>query len=397
MSTFAVEVVRLDDVLPHTNADALELAVIGGSRAVVQKGIHKKGDLALYIPEDAVLPADVIDAFGFTGKLAGRRKNRVKAIRLRGELSQGLVIPVEKAISLVKTNERFWPYVEANPDFSSTYEEQPIEGAPFTETIAWFDEGADFAAALGIEKYEEPIPVEMAGRQRSRPSWFPTYTDIENIKRYNRALVEGETVVLTEKIHGTNFGAGMLASDREMLVSSRRIVLERDETNLYWRAAALNRLEANLNLILDATGAQSAVIFGEVFGPGVQDLTYGVMPGAIEFRAFDIMLDGEYVSYPMFLELVGAEAEPVEDDEGNVTALAYYSAIPMVPPLYYGAYSPEIVAQYTDGKDTLSGSHVREGVVIRPEHERRSGNLGRVILKSVSADYLLRKNGTERH
>jgi RNA ligase (TIGR02306 family) len=56
MSTFSVEIVELDDVQPHPNADLLELAVIGGYRAVVGKGLHQKGDMVLYIPEEALAP-----------------------------------------------------------------------------------------------------------------------------------------------------------------------------------------------------------------------------------------------------------------------------------------------------------------------------------------------------
>ena len=397
MSTFTVEVVRLDDVLPHTNADALELAVIGGYRAVVQKGIHAPGDLVLYVPEDALIPQDIVDFWGFTGKLAGKDKNRVKAIRLRGELSQGLVIPLAKVEETLSTLRPLVP----DEAVGAAQRVHGTAGDSVDYTGAepkWIlREGDNLAAQLHIDRWEEPIPAHMAGKARPRPSWFPVYTEIENIKKFNRALEPGEWVVFTEKIHGTNFGAGMLRSDRQMLVSSHRLVLERDEENLYWRAAIQFGLERYLNDILDSTAAESAVIYGEVFGPGVQDLHYGVLPNRLGFRIFDIMLDQRYVDWEVFAQLVGAEAEVGEADGKGLMAVEWTSDLPMVPVLYAGPYSEEMVARYTTGRDTLSDTHIREGIVIRPLRERYQGALGRVILKSVSGDYLTRKGGTERH
>lgn len=90
MSTLRVTAERLT-VLEHPNADALELAQVGLYRAVVAKGAYRTGDYALYIPEQSVLPAALIEELGLTGKLAGSGADRVRAVRLRGELSQGIV------------------------------------------------------------------------------------------------------------------------------------------------------------------------------------------------------------------------------------------------------------------------------------------------------------------
>src|ERR1700728_669342 len=90
MSTFAVTLEQLT-IHEHTNADALELAQVGLCRAVVLKGQFKTGDYALYIPEQAVLPDELIEELGLVGRLAGPQHNRVKAVRLRGQLSQGIV------------------------------------------------------------------------------------------------------------------------------------------------------------------------------------------------------------------------------------------------------------------------------------------------------------------
>ncbi len=94
MSSLSCDVVKLD-IEPHPDADALDLARIGDYRAVVAKGMFKSGDMAVYIPEASVLPGPVIEKLGLVGRLAGSNKNRVKAIKLRGVLSQGLVYPIK--------------------------------------------------------------------------------------------------------------------------------------------------------------------------------------------------------------------------------------------------------------------------------------------------------------
>jgi RNA ligase (TIGR02306 family) len=90
MSTLRVTAEVLT-VHEHPNADALELAQVGLYRAVVAKGAYRTGDAAVYIPEQSVLPADLIEELGLTGRLAGSNADRVRAVRLRGELSQGIV------------------------------------------------------------------------------------------------------------------------------------------------------------------------------------------------------------------------------------------------------------------------------------------------------------------
>ena len=97
MATFDVKVRHLDAVEPHPNADRLELAVVGDYRAVVAKGQFQAGDAIAYLPEASVLPAELIAELGLTGKLAGPDANRVHAVRLRGALSQGVVMAARAA------------------------------------------------------------------------------------------------------------------------------------------------------------------------------------------------------------------------------------------------------------------------------------------------------------
>lgn len=102
MSTFEAKVYKLR-IEEHPNADALELAVVGDYRSIVRKGEFKTGDLGVYIPTNAVVPIWLLKRLGLwdedraKGKLAGKDGNRVKEIRLRGILSEGLVYPVDRS------------------------------------------------------------------------------------------------------------------------------------------------------------------------------------------------------------------------------------------------------------------------------------------------------------
>jgi len=103
MATFEVKVYKLT-IEEHPNADAIELAKVGDYRSIVGKGQFNTGDLGVYIPEGAIVPELIIERLGLVGKLAGKKKNRVKAIRLRKVLSQGLIYPVELRENVLDTD-----------------------------------------------------------------------------------------------------------------------------------------------------------------------------------------------------------------------------------------------------------------------------------------------------
>lgn len=189
MATFECKVYKLK-IEEHPNADVLELAVVGDYRSIVRKGQFKTGDLGVYIPEAAVLPEWLIASLGLEGKLAGKQKNRVKAVRLRGVLSQGLVYPATD----VSVDAAYPEYaIELHNDVAGTF--------GMTKVFYPVKEGSVVTEELGITKYEPPIPVHMAGEVFNAHGMTLKY-DIENAKKFPDVLQEGEEVVMTEKIHG---------------------------------------------------------------------------------------------------------------------------------------------------------------------------------------------------
>lgn len=367
MSTFDVRIHRIE-VFPHPNADALELAQVGLFRAVVRKGDYVTGDYALYIPEAAVLPDALIEELGLTGRLAGAAKNRVKATRLRGELSQGIVCRPDRI-------------TESNclrGDWRSA-----LEG----------DEDIDWADTLGIHKYEPPIPVHLAGKVRAQTRLLP-WIEIDNIMKYPDMFTSGEPVYATEKIHGTCCLVTWDAEAKELLVSSKGMAkqglcLERDENNTYWRAVIAAGIEPALKELANRYQAARVGLFGEVYGAGIQDLNYGHKGDeGPQFRAFDMCVDegGEpwwmtTADMEHLLYLVSPE-------------FPHFPTIRVPTVLYDGPYDYDKIRKAATGTSYLSGgTHVMEGVVVRPWTERRNRN-GRVIAKFINPDYLVRKGDT---
>ena len=353
MSTLRVTAEVLT-VHEHPNADALELAQVGLYRAVVAKGAYRTGEAAVYIPEQAVLPAELIEELGLTGRLAGGNSDRVKAVRLRGELSQGIVCR---------------PRSLADVDLERAAEE-----------------GTDFAERLGITKWVPPVPPTMNGDVESAPDLLP-WVDIENIQRFPDIFAPGENVVLTEKLHGSACLLTYTADEDRVYVSSKgfgakSLALKEDPRNLYWRAVRGHGVAGTAARLAERLGARRVGIFGEVYGAGVQDLSYGAdgRRDTLGYAVFDVSaeIDGE---------VRWLDAGAVLEGE-----------LPPVPRLFEGAYDIERVLEVATGRETVSGRelHLREGVVIRPAVERYSPVTGgRAIAKAVSPAYLTRKGGTE--
>jgi RNA ligase (TIGR02306 family) len=101
MSSLIVEVCEIEKIIPHHNAERLELAHIKGWQCVVPRARYKAGDLVTYVPVDSVLPDLLADRLGVTKYLS---KGRVRCARLRGEPSFGLIIDREDTSWVVGTD-----------------------------------------------------------------------------------------------------------------------------------------------------------------------------------------------------------------------------------------------------------------------------------------------------
>ena len=349
---------------PHPNAERLNLAYPTGTewQCCVGKELVE-GELGVYIPIDSLLSPELATTLGLPSA-KDDKKYRIKTIKLRGVVSQGLLVGLQSLIDkgLVPAD-ALEPLVED-------------EEAVFGSLRAW-QEGDDLAEALSITKYVAPEPGQggQPGHAVHQPAGFDKYTDIENGKNFARQLVEGEEVVVTEKVHGANFRAGWIASasentfpfeaNRVFYVGSRRMCLDEGVLDNSW-----TRIAHKLRLADKLADMPGTIIYGELYGKGMQKLEYGRSDA--DLILFDVYDGKRYLSHD---ELV-AFCEKLE--------------LPMVPILYRGPWS-DAVKEYRAGPTVLGkGAHIREGVVVRPVEERWDPRLGRVLLKYISEDYLLK-------
>ncbi len=217
MSKFTVNVIKISKVYHHPNADRLDIVEIGDYNCIVQRDTFCTNDLAIYIPEFAILPKWILQRLGFwkedgqIGTLAGKQGNRVKAIRLRGIFSQGIIFPVEYKKDVMETN--------AEPEYGK---KSDIHVIILAECGAdrLVEEGDDVAQVLGITKYEPVTPTSMNGEVFNAVGMTPRF-DIDNIKKFPTVFTVGEQVTFTEKLHGC-----VAPSTLIMLPNGKEIAIE---------------------------------------------------------------------------------------------------------------------------------------------------------------------------
>jgi len=376
MSKFEVKVRAILSLEPHPNADKLEFALIEGYRTLVKKA----GDLVAYIPEAAVLPEWILKSLGLwnveenKGVCGGELGNRVRAVKLRGAISQGIAYPLNFL--------KFHPF-----DLGWFIRDKDMALWPVRE-----DE--DVAAVLGITKHFPQVPAELAGAVMPvGRHLFPAF-DLEDIKKYPTIIQEGELVFITEKLHGLLTGV-VLLPEKDAVDGKRFFVFGKglgqdglafiddaaNKDNVYLKMAHKFNLESKLHLLADKLNETERPVFmiGETFGIGVQDLGYGEKP---TYRAFALGVG--YRSREVYFDYLTALSHAADMD------------IQWVPELYRGPFSTAMLAKIIIGKETLTGRgvHIREGGVVEPQVPREDLQIGRVALKAISPEYLVRSGHT---
>ena len=257
MSCFKVDIRQITDIWKHPNADALEIVKVNdlAYQMITKLGDFKVGDPCVYFPIDSVIPNSVLEKIGLEGKLSGSEKNRVKSIKLRQVISQGLVARLDTL---------------------------GVSGSV----------GDDITDVLEVTKYE-PKEVFFDGYKMGElPNGLTTY-DIENAERYPivyNALVS-ERCYVTEKLEGTNVSVVVDEND-VVWVNSRRKTVEHGN-NIYWNTVTAEDLIDKLKLIKKNEDLKHVVIYGELIGPSVQKNIYKLDKNLI--YAFDLKFDHVFI------------------------------------------------------------------------------------------------------
>lgn len=389
MSKFEVLVEQVKNVRDHPNADRLSLLDINGFTCISAKledGSHRyqNGDPVAYIPEGALLPEWLLKEMDFwdseknIGRLNGRQGNRVKAMRLRGILSQGVIYPC-CGITNEETGTHYKKWMKM------------ADGQIHKVAV-----GQDVVDQLGITKYEPEIPASMGGEVFSHSYDLIYKFDVENAQKFEHVFAPDDHVNITEKLHGTFTGLIFTTQKREDFLEvitpegvlyatayskglgAKGLCFRANEINLsknlYMRTLKHfidTRTEEQLaNLYGETAGEEAFLILGETFGQGIQDLGYSTAP---KFLAFDTIVKGEpdtFYTFKKVTKCLGVETVPI---------------------LYEGAYAGAELVALRDGKSSIDGKTIKEGIVIRDDLNADTGFIGRKMLKMVSPDYLTRK------
>jgi RNA ligase (TIGR02306 family) len=251
------------EIRPIENADAIELAIIDGWQAVVKKGEYSVGENIIYLEIDSWVPHELAP---FLSKGRDPREYNgipgevLRTVRLRGALSQGLVLPM----SVLGNGDTIDPY--------------GLGALTFTFPVDY-----DVTEILGIQKYEREQSAQLAGITRgSFPSFIPK-TDQERVQNLKRELVEwtdqGIEWEVTEKLDGSSMTVYRYGDD--IGVCSRNLNLKEDDNNTFWKTAINQQL---IEKLTDSGG--NYALQGELVGPGIQGNRYGL--DRHQFFLFDI-------------------------------------------------------------------------------------------------------------
>jgi RNA ligase (TIGR02306 family) len=336
---------------PIANADAIEKIRVLGWWVVVKKGEFKPGDKVVYCEIDSLLPEraefeflrpssfkqPVVDDAGVTIQRAGFR---IKTIKLRGQVSQGICFPM----SILP---------------------------PGVDTA----EGSDVTEALSILKWEPPVPVGMGGRIKGGFPGFLPKTDEMRVQVLEAVLERhrGKTFYVTEKLDGTSFTAFL--KDGEFGVCSRNLWLDdTDTSSLLVRVAKRLGLEEKLRALAEKRGIQPA-IQAEVIGPGIQKNKYELKE--VSLRVFNVLDIGTYrlLDHSVMIEAI--------QEMG-------LESVPQLGTLVLNHTVDELIA-LSEATSLLNPKAQREGIILRPLVEEHEPDIaGRLSFKAINPKFLLK-------
>lgn len=232
---------KITNIKPIANADAIEVAVVDGWEVVTKKGEYQPGDLAVYFEIDSFVPhelAPFLSKGQSPKEFEGVVGNRLRTVKLRGQVSQGLLLPLSILDGVVESK---------------------------------LMEGLDVTFPLGIVKYEAPIPACLAGEVEGMFPSFISKTDQERVQNIidRKDLLVG-TWEVTLKLDGSSMT--MFTREGDVGVCSRNLWLKdnaANDGNTLVQFARSVDYDSMLPLIAQDVGFDFA-LQGEIMGPGVQ-------------------------------------------------------------------------------------------------------------------------------
>lgn len=317
----------------HPNADKLEIAQVIGWQSVVQSGIHKEGDKVVFIVIDTIVPRCQWSEFLVDQKNPDK-PIRLKMIKLRGEHSAGIVVPLNQ----------------------------------FPASFELYDIGTDVTEMIGIQKYVKELPASLGGENVGD---FPTHvaskTDEDNGLSDFKLVGEviQHSVTITQKLDGSS--CTVIVEDGKITqVCSRNLSKKETEKSTFWNAAK------KLSSLPGFTG----VIQGELCGPGIQQNTLRLSEP--ELFVFQVKKqDGNYMNY--------------QEMKGFCNVELKCNVVPFITETsFVGCDVDTAIIKLQDLADQqlLPNKKPAEGIVIRPTDYPRSYESRRPLgFKIINRNY----------
>lgn len=335
----SIQVVKAVDPIP--GADAIDVAQVLGWRLVCRKGEFKPGDTCCYVETDAILPDRPEFAF------LKPRGLRIKTIRLKGQVSQGIAFPL--AILPVGT----------------------------------YNEGDDVTDILGVTKYEPVIPACLSGLIKGAFPKFVPKTDEVRVQVLQDLLNKYKytNCYITEKLDGSSCTAYL--NQGQFGVCSRNLELLEDDKNSFWKICREQNVEKSLREL-----GRNLVLQGELIGGSIQDNKLKMIGQTIRwYNCFAIDTE-RYLDYSEFirtLESLGLQSVPIIS--------CAYQLDTSIDALIALATRKSVVQQDPTDMSDKPRDVWAEGIVIRPLIEKIDivyGVYGRVSFKVINPEFLIK-------
>lgn len=350
---------EIDNIQPIDDADKIDLATVNGWNVVVAKDVdHKVGDLVVYCEIDSFLP--IRNEFEFLRKSSykklvdGTEGFRLKTMKMRGVVSQGLILPLSV----------FEGYGFKNISVSKEEGFIRMKSEEFDEVdIYEFRLGDDVSKLLGIVKYDPPLPAQLVGTAKGYfPSFIPRTDEerLQNLENYNEIRNSGKNFYATEKLDGSS--ATFYINDGHFGVCSRNLELLEDETNTFWRVARETRIEEKIRSLGGNYAFQ-----GELVGEGIQKNLYKIKGHRVEFfNIFNIDTQQRVKLDEMFEMLLNLE----------------FPMVPLIPDFQLPSSVDELLKK-AEEKSIINNKVEREGIVVRSYDQE-------ISFKVISNKFLLK-------
>lgn len=336
-----VSIQSISDIRDLENSDYLAIVRVLGWNVVVKRNEFQVGDKIVYVEVDTILPES--DKYLFLRA----DKFRVRTKRIRGQISQGLCLPLDVL-----------------PEGEYTI-------------------GEDVTEIIGANKYEPPLSFSLDSDVKGVFPGFIPKTDETRVQNLAELIskYKGTDCIVTEKIDGTSMT--VYYRDGNIGVCGRNSEFQRIPDNIYWKTADKYGIEEKLNQL-----KRNVAIQGELFGYKIQGNKYELRQSEVRFMVFNIFdIDSyEYLSFDEFESIINTmNACKTQQTTASI------ETVPVLSRNFRLIDDVDKIVEMSEGKSILNNKTIREGIVIKSFKEIYDKDFNtRVSIKAINPRFLLK-------